>query len=69
MVDLGIVLATKLHQLYPKEFGLDKLNKLLVHKASLEAIREGKSLASIKGLWTADLTAFQMRREKFLLYK
>jgi uncharacterized protein YbbC (DUF1343 family)/CubicO group peptidase (beta-lactamase class C family) len=69
VVDIGIVLATKLHQLYPKEFGLDKLNKLLVHKASLEAIREGKSLASIKGLWTADLTAFQTRREKFLLYK
>ncbi|MGZ8939830.1 MAG: exo-beta-N-acetylmuramidase NamZ family protein, partial [Limisphaerales bacterium] len=69
VVDIGIILATKLHQLYPKELGLDKLNKLLVHKPSLEAIREGKSLASIKALWTADLTAFQTRREKFLLYK
>ena len=69
VVDIGIVLATKLHQLYPKEFGLDKLNKLLVHKPSLEAVREGKSLASIKALWTADLTAFQTRREKYLLYK
>lgn len=69
VVDIGIVLATKLHQLYPNDFGLDRLNKLLVHKPSLEAIREGKSLNAIKALWTADLTAFQTRREKFLLYK
>jgi uncharacterized protein YbbC (DUF1343 family) len=69
VVDIGIVLATKLHELYPKDFGLDRLNKLLVHKPSLEAVREGKSLNSIKALWTADLTAFQTRREKFLLYK
>ena len=69
VVDIGIVLATKLHQLYPDQFGLDKLNKLLVHKPSLEAIREGKPLASIKALWTADLTAFQTRRERYLLYK
>lgn len=69
VVDLGIVLATTLHKLYPQDFGLDKVNKLLVHTPSLEAIREGKSLAAIKALWTADLTAFQTRREKFLLYK
>jgi uncharacterized protein YbbC (DUF1343 family) len=69
VVDIGIVLATKLHALYPQEFGLDKLNKLLVHKPTLEAIREGKSLSAIKALWTSDLSAFGTRREKFLLYK
>ena len=40
-----------------------------MRRNGLEAIREEKSLASIKALWTADLTEFQTRREKFLLYK
>ena len=69
VVDVGMVLATKLHQLYPQQFALDKLNKLLVHKPTLEALRAGKPLAEIKALWAADLAAFQARREKFLLYK
>jgi uncharacterized protein YbbC (DUF1343 family) len=69
VVDLGIALAKTLHKLYPAEFGLDKLNKLLVHKPTLEAVRKGESLATIKALWTADLTAFETRRKKFLLYE
>lgn len=69
VVDVGIEIARKLQQLYPKEFGLDKFNRLLVHQPTIEAIRSGKSLQEIKNLWSADLNDFRTRREKYLLYK
>jgi len=67
-VELGIMIASTLQRLYPKEFGLDKFNRLLVHKPTLEAIREQKSLSAIKSIWIADLQDFRERREKYLLY-
>ena len=69
VVDLGITIASKLQQLYPKEFGLDKFNRLLVHKPTVDAIRSGKSLTQIKSLWGADLNEFRARREKYLIYR
>jgi uncharacterized protein YbbC (DUF1343 family) len=69
VVDVGITIALKLEQLYPKEFGLDKFNRLMVHKPTVEAIRNGKSLAQIKSLWGAELNEFKARREKYLIYK
>jgi len=67
-VELGMAIASTLQRLYPKEFGLDKFNRLLVHKPTLEAIREQKPLSAIKSLWVGDLQDFRDRREKFLLY-
>jgi uncharacterized protein YbbC (DUF1343 family) len=69
VVDVGIQIARKLHELYPKEFGLEKFNRLLVHKPTIDAIRGGKSLSAIKSLWDAELNSFRTRREKFLLYR
>jgi uncharacterized protein YbbC (DUF1343 family)/CubicO group peptidase (beta-lactamase class C family) len=69
VVDVGILIAFKLHSLYPKEFGLDKFNRLLSHEPTLEAIRQGKPLAEIKTQWSAELNEFKKRREKFLIYK
>jgi uncharacterized protein YbbC (DUF1343 family)/CubicO group peptidase (beta-lactamase class C family) len=69
IVDLGMAIAQTLHRLYPKEFDLDKFNRLLVHRATIEAISAGKSLAEIRQSWAADLEAFQKRREAYLLYK
>ncbi len=68
-VELGITIASALQRLYPKDFGLDKFNRLLVHKPTVEAIREQKSLGAIKSGWIADLQDFRTRREKFLLYQ
>ena len=68
VVDIGLTMAKALHRRYPQQFGLEKMDRLLGHRATLDAIRAGKSLAEIKELWTADRTAFQKRREPFLLY-
>jgi uncharacterized protein YbbC (DUF1343 family) len=67
-VDVGILIALTLERLYPKEFALAKVNRLLQDNGAIEAIKAGKSLAEIKQPWTADLDAFKKRRVQFLLY-
>lgn len=68
-VDLGITLALTLQRLYPGEYALPKLNTLLQHSTTVEAIRAGKSLREITEPWRAELAAFAKRREPFLLYR
>ncbi|PYM14193.1 MAG: hypothetical protein DME18_07310, partial [Verrucomicrobia bacterium] len=54
-VDVGIALALALQRLYPKDFALDKVQHLLQHPPTLDAIKAGKTLAEIKRLWESDL--------------
>jgi len=67
-VDVGLEIARVLYRLYPKNFSLKKTSHLLLHDATLEAIRAGKTLSEIHSLWEQDLKKFQKRREKYLLY-
>jgi uncharacterized protein YbbC (DUF1343 family) len=69
VVDVGITIALKLQKMYPKDFGIEKFNRLLVHMPTVNAVREQKALPEIKELWKADLERFRARREKYLLYK
>ena len=64
-VDAGIAIATILQRDYPGQFPLDKMQRLLRHRATLEAIRAGKSLDEIHSLWSSD---FPQRRAKYLMY-
>lgn len=68
VVDAGIVMAQVLHRLYPAQFGLEKFNRLLGHSATIEAIRNGETLARIRESWSADLDQFAKRRAQYLLY-
>ena len=68
-VDVGIVLALRLQRLYPNDFALEKVQRLLQHQPTIDAIKAGKTLAEIKQLWAPDLEEFKKRREKFLIYK
>jgi uncharacterized protein YbbC (DUF1343 family)/CubicO group peptidase (beta-lactamase class C family) len=68
-VDLGLVLALTLQRMYPKDFALEKVQTLLQDRATLEAIKAGKSLADIQQAWAAALADFKKRREAFLLYR
>jgi uncharacterized protein YbbC (DUF1343 family) len=68
-VDLGLELALTLQRVYPNDFALTKVNTLLQHTTTIEAIKAGKSLAEIKQAWAAELAAFKKRREPFLLYQ
>jgi uncharacterized protein YbbC (DUF1343 family)/CubicO group peptidase (beta-lactamase class C family) len=64
-VDVGIAIATALHRDYPNQFPLEKMQRLLRHPATLEAIRAGKTLSEIHPLWDSD---FVLRRGKYLIY-
>jgi uncharacterized protein YbbC (DUF1343 family)/CubicO group peptidase (beta-lactamase class C family) len=67
-VKVGVAIATILQRLYPEKFALDKIAPLLMHKATLEAIRTGQPLETIVALWTDDEAAFRTRRARYLLY-
>ena len=69
VVDVGILIAKTLHHLYPAKFDLEKLDHLLGHRATLEAIKAGKDLSEIKLMWANDLKQFNERRAAHLLYK
>ena len=68
-VDVGMTLALTLQRLHPNEFALEKVQTLLRHTPTIEAIKAGKALADIKQSWANDLEEFKKRREKFLIYK
>ncbi len=67
-VDIGIVMARTLHELYPQSFELEKFNRLLQHPPTIEAIRAGQPMAEIRRIWKKELAEFKQRREPFLLY-
>jgi len=68
-VTLGIDIARVLHTMYPKEFPLAKVGRLLCHPPTIEALGQGKTLAQIEALWKTDLDKFTPRRAKHLLYE
>ncbi|MFZ2493864.1 MAG: exo-beta-N-acetylmuramidase NamZ domain-containing protein [Thermoanaerobaculia bacterium] len=65
-VDLGVAIASALARLYPAQFPVDKMQRLLRHKPTLEAIRAGKRLEEMRALW--DTAEFVERRKAFLKY-
>ncbi|MDQ6799520.1 MAG: DUF1343 domain-containing protein [Acidobacteriota bacterium] len=62
-VSTGVKIATVIHRLYPNDFAIDKLQRLLRDPATLDAIRNGTPID-----WSADEAAFNARRSKYLLY-
>lgn len=69
VVDVGVQMAKTLYRLYPEQFKLDKIRHLLLHPATLQAIKDDVSLAAIRESWKRDLDEFQQRRARFLIYK
>ena len=69
VVDVGVVLALTLQRLYPNDFKVETMARLVGDDATIAALKAGKSLAEIKALWAPGLAEFAARREKFLLYR
>ena len=68
-VSLGIDIARVLHKMYPKNFPLAKIGRLLCHPPTIESLGQGKTLSQIEALWKADLAKFNTRRSDYLLYE
>jgi uncharacterized protein YbbC (DUF1343 family) len=69
VVDVGLLIMKTVYRLYPKDFPVDKPKNLLLHAATLAAIKEDKPLDDIRATWRMDLVDFQQRRERYLIYK
>jgi uncharacterized protein YbbC (DUF1343 family)/CubicO group peptidase (beta-lactamase class C family) len=69
VVDVGLEIARILCRMYSTNFPVQKIQHLLMHSATLEAIKQDKPLSEIHALWTVDLETFRQRRSKFLLYQ
>ena len=67
--ELGIELAAALHKMYPDRFQLEKIEGLLVNRATYEAIAAGQDPRRIADGWREGLATFQEVRDKYLIYK
>ena len=64
----GLTMAVALRDLFPEQWDPKNYDRLLVHKATYEAFKAGKSADELRKSWTADVRAFRERRKPFLLY-
>jgi uncharacterized protein YbbC (DUF1343 family) len=64
----GLGIARVLHRLYPKEWDLERLDRILQSKPALALLREGRTVGEIERVWAADLASFVERRRAVLLY-
>ena len=65
---LGIELAAALHQLYPKEFKIERVNDILGNQSIVDALARGEDPRGIARGWRKELEAFERMRRKYLLY-
>ena len=66
--ELGVELAAALHQLYPKDFKIERLNDILGNQSVFDAIVRGEDPRRIAEDWREPLESFERLRLKYLLY-
>lgn len=64
----GFELIAQLQKLYPREFELNKVLRLLVNQQALDALRNGSDGRAVKQVYERDLEGFRALRQKYLLY-
>ncbi len=67
--ELGIELAAALRKLYPNDFKIEKMQKLLLNQMTFDSIVGGTDPRRISEDWEERLGLFVAVREKYLLYK
>jgi uncharacterized protein YbbC (DUF1343 family)/CubicO group peptidase (beta-lactamase class C family) len=67
-VATGIEIAYLLYRLYPTTWKVDDYLRLLVHRRTLAALKDGKLPHEIMPLWRDELNEFKAVRLKYLLY-
>jgi uncharacterized protein YbbC (DUF1343 family) len=67
--ELGIEAVAALWKLYPTQFQIDRVDRLLLNKSVLDQIKAGTDPRVIAAGWQKDLSAYKTRRQLYLLYK
>lgn len=68
-IDTGLEIARQLHELYPEQWDVDAMIRLLGNQKTLEALKQGQTVDEIHAFNRAELDKFLARRAKYLLYK
>jgi uncharacterized protein YbbC (DUF1343 family) len=66
---MGLEIAAVLKKLYPHEVDLAKTITLLGNAATVAQLQDGVAPERIVASWSADLSAFEAKRRKYMLYK
>jgi uncharacterized protein YbbC (DUF1343 family) len=66
--ELGIEIASALHSLYPEQFDMTKLDRLMVNDVTMQAISAGQEPRRVWMNWIDEIEAFKTIRAKYLLY-
>jgi uncharacterized protein YbbC (DUF1343 family) len=66
--ELGIEIASALHSLYPEQFEMKNLDRLMLNDATMKAISSGQDPRRVWMNWVDDIEVFKLIRAKYLLY-
>jgi SSS family transporter len=66
--EMGVEILSVLHRLYPEQFQVEKAMRLVVNRATMDALERGEDPRAIAGDWKPSLDAFVARRAAYLLY-
>jgi uncharacterized protein YbbC (DUF1343 family) len=64
----GLEMAAQIYKLYPKEFNVDRFNRLLVSNKIYNAFKQGSEAKALRQIWDSELEQFKAIRQKYLLY-
>lgn len=67
--ELGMEAVSALWKLYPKNFQIDRVDRLLLNQTVLNQIKAGEDPRKIAAGWQSELAQFKRQRAKYLLYK
>ncbi len=68
-VKTGLAITLALRKLHPEAWSIKSLDTLLRHTATLEKIRDQKTVEDVMQGWEAGLKEFEVRRAKYLIYR
>ncbi len=66
--ELGMELASALHELYPADFKLERMADLVMNRAVMQAIEKEEDPSRIAEEWREGLESFLVVRGKYLVY-
>ncbi len=64
----GLEIAVQLKKLFPKDFSVERFNRLLVNQKIFDAFRQSSDARALKQIWETELDGFRAIRRKYLLY-
>jgi uncharacterized protein YbbC (DUF1343 family) len=67
--ELGVELASMLHELYPNEFHLDSVRTLVANQSTMDALDRQDDPQTIADTWREGIEQFEQTRKAYLLYE